>query len=63
MSAQPDPATVARYVDETAPLIGLPIPAACREGIVRNLSGILTAGPLLGEFPVGDTETAPAFEP
>ena len=63
MSAQPDPATVARYVDETAPLIGLPIPAECREGVVRNLTGLLAGGFLLSELAVGDTETAPVFEP
>ena len=54
---------VARYVDEIAPLIGLPIPPECREGVARNLAGLLAAGALLGEFPVGDTETAPVFEP
>ncbi|HTY77943.1 MAG TPA: DUF4089 domain-containing protein [Candidatus Bathyarchaeia archaeon] len=63
MSAHPDPAEVGRYVDESAPLIGLPIPRECREGVVRNLTGLLAAGFLLAELPVGDTETAPVFEP
>jgi len=63
MSAPPDSAVVARYVDESAPLIELPIPAECREGVVRNLAGLLAAGLLLGEFPVGETETAPVFAP
>jgi hypothetical protein len=54
---------VVRYVDEIAPLIGLSIPPECREGVARNLAGLLAAGALLGEFPVGDTETAPVFEP
>ena len=63
MSTQPDPAEVGRYVDEVAPLIGLPIPAECRDGVVRNLTGLLASGFLLGEFPLGDTETAPVFEP
>jgi len=54
---------VVRYVDETAPLIGLPIPPECREGVARNLAGLLAAGALLGEFSVGETETAPVFEP
>jgi Protein of unknown function (DUF4089) len=62
MSA-PDAAAVARYVDEVAPLLGLPIPAACREGVVRNLTGLLAAGDLLGGFPLSDEETAPVFEP
>ena len=59
----PDPADVACYVEQVAPLLGLPIPAACREGVVRNLAGLLAAGLLVGEFPVGDTETAPVFRP
>ena len=63
MNAPPDPAAVARHVDEAAPLIGLSIPPECREGVVRNLTGLLTAGLLLAEFPVGETETAPVFEP
>ena len=54
---------VARYVDEAAPLIGLRIPPECREGVARNLAGLLAAGVLLGDFPVGDTETAPVFKP
>jgi hypothetical protein len=54
---------VVRYVDETAPLIGLRIPPECREGVARNLAGLLAAGVLLGDFPVGNIETAPVFEP
>jgi hypothetical protein len=63
MSAPPDPSDVARYVDEAASLLGLPIPPDCREGVVRNLAGLLAAGLLIGDFPVGNTETAPVFEP
>jgi hypothetical protein len=59
----PDPADVARYVDEVAPLLALPIPPECREGVVRNLVGLLAAGDLLRDFPLGDEETAPVFEP
>jgi hypothetical protein len=59
----PDAADVARYVDEIAPLLGLPIPAACREGVVRNLAVLLAAGLLIDDFPVGDAETAPVFRP
>jgi hypothetical protein len=59
----PDPANVARYVDEMAPLLGLPIPAACREGVVRNLAVLLAAGLLIDDFAVGDAETAPVFRP
>lgn len=63
MSAAPDPSEVARYVDEVAPLLGLPIPRECREGVARNLAVLLTAGALLGDFPLGDAETAPIFTP
>ena len=59
----PDPANVARYVEEIAPLVGLPIPPACREGVERNLALLLAAGLLLDDFPVGDAETAPVFRP
>jgi hypothetical protein len=63
MSASLDPADVTRYLDEVAPLLGLPIPAECREGVSRNLTGLLTVGLLLDDFPVGNTEMAPVFEP
>ena len=59
----PDAAGVARYVEEVAPLLGLPIPPACREGVVRNLAVLLAAGLLISDFPVGDAETAPVFRP
>ena len=59
----PGPSDVARYVDEAAPLLGLTIPPECREGVARNLAGLLAAGILIGEFPVGGTETAPVFQP
>ena len=59
----PDPASVARYVEEIAPLLGLPVPPACREGIERNLALLLAAGLLLDDFPVSDAETAPVFRP
>jgi Protein of unknown function (DUF4089) len=59
----PDPADVARYVEHAAPLLGLRIPPECHEGVVRNLAGLLAAGLLVGDFPVGDAETAPVFTP
>jgi len=63
MSAPPEPSDVARYVDGAAPLLGLRIPPECRDGVVRNLAGLLAAGLLIGDFSVGDAETAPVFEP
>lgn len=62
MSA-PDPGDVARYVDEVAALLALPIPPECREGVVRNLMGLFNAGDLLRDFSLGNEETAPVFEP
>jgi Protein of unknown function (DUF4089) len=59
--SSPDPADVARYVDQIAPLLGLAIPPECREGVARNLALLLAAGLLIGEFPVDDAETAPVF--
>lgn len=59
----PDPADIAPYVEQVAQLLGLSIPPVCREGVVRNLAGLLAAGLLIGEFPVGDAETAPVFRP
>jgi len=59
----PEPSDVARYVDGIAPLLGLPIPPECRDGVVRNLSTLLAAGFLIDDFPVGEAETAPVFEP
>ena len=61
--SSPDSANVARYVEEIAPLLGLPIPPACREGVVRNLALLLAAGRLIDDFPVSDVETAPVFRP
>jgi hypothetical protein len=63
MSAAPVPSEVARYVDDVAPLLGLPIPPECREGVARNLAVLLAAGALLGDFPLGEAETAPVFNP
>jgi hypothetical protein len=63
MSAVPDPSDVARCVEEVAPLLGLSIPAECRDGVTRNLTGLLAAGVLLSGFPVGGVETAPVFIP
>ncbi len=67
MSGAPEPASkpekIARYVEEVAPILGLTIPAECREGVVRNLAILFAAGALIRDFPVGGAETAPVFEP
>jgi len=59
----PKPEKIARYVDEVAPLLGLTIPAECRDGVARNLAMLFAAGALIHDFPVGGAETAPVFEP
>ena len=59
----PKPEEIARYVDDVAPLLGLTIPAECRDGVARNLAMLFVAGALIRDFPVGDAETAPVFEP
>jgi hypothetical protein len=59
----PKPEKITRYVDEVAPLLGLTIPAECRDGVARNLAMLFAAGALIRDFPVGDAETAPVFEP
>jgi len=63
VSAVPDPARAARYVAEVAPLLGLTIPPECRDAVVGNLAGLLAAGFLILDFPIGETETAPVFRP
>ena len=59
----PEPEKITRYVDEVAPLLGLTIPVECRDGVARNLAMLFAAGALIRDFPVGDAETAPVFEP
>jgi hypothetical protein len=59
----PELPEVARYVDEVAPLLGLTIPAECRDGVARNLAVLFAAGALIRDFPVDAAETAPVFEP
>jgi hypothetical protein len=59
----PKPEEIARYVDEIAPLLGLTIPAECRDGVARSLAMLFAAGALIHDFPVGGAETAPVFEP
>jgi hypothetical protein len=60
---KPELPEVARYLDEVAPLLGLTIPAECRDGVARNLALLFAAGALIRDFPVGGAETAPVFEP
>ncbi len=52
------------FVDQTARLIGLPIPADYRQGVIDNFERIAAIAQLVTEFPLPeDTEIAPVFEP
>ncbi len=52
------------FVDQTARLIGLPIPADYRQGVIDNFERIAAIAHLVTEFPLPeDTEIAPVFEP
>lgn len=52
------------FVDQTADLIGLPIPAEYRQGVIDNFERIAAIAQLVTEFPLPeDTEIAPIFEP
>lgn len=51
-------------VDQTAALIGLPIPANYRQGVIDNFERIAAIAQLVTEFSLpDDIELAPVFEP
>lgn len=52
------------FVDQTALLIGLPIPTEYRQDVIDNFERIAAIAQLVTEFPLPeDTEIAPIFEP
>lgn len=52
------------YVDQMAALIGLPLPAETRAGVIENVQRMQAIAPLVLEFPLpDDLEIAPVFEP
>jgi hypothetical protein len=52
------------YADAAAALIGLPLDAAHRPGVVLNLERIAAMAALLMSFPLDDdVEPAPVFRP
>lgn len=52
------------FIDQTAVLIGLPIPAEYRQGVIDNFERIATIAQLVTGFPLPeDIEIAPVFEP
>lgn len=59
--SEPDLST---FVDQAALLIGLPIPADYRQGVIDNFERIAAIAQLVTEFPLPEeTEIAPVFEP
>jgi hypothetical protein len=64
MSEVPTAAEVGAYVDATARLIGLPIAAEHRPGVIQFMGVVMGAAALVMEFPLpDDVEAAPVFEP
>jgi hypothetical protein len=58
---EPDLST---FVDQSARLIGLPIPAEYRQAVIDNFERIAAIAQLVTEFPLPeDIEIAPVFEP
>ena len=58
------PADIAAHVDATAALIGLPIPAEYREGVLRYFGIAAMLASLVMDHPLTpEDEPAPAFVP
>ena len=55
---------IAAFADAAALAIGLPIPDACRDGVIANLTMIFQQSAALMVLPLGATdEAAPVFRP
>jgi hypothetical protein len=55
---------IAAFADAAAHAIGLPIPDACRDGVIANLTMIFQHSAALTVLPLGVTdEAAPVFRP
>jgi hypothetical protein len=53
-----------QYVEQMAKLIDLPIPDACRSGIIENLERMAVIARQVTEFPLDETiEPASKFKP
>ncbi|GAB4145160.1 MAG: hypothetical protein Fur0046_22750 [Cyanobacteria bacterium J069] len=58
------PADLDRYAEQTAALIGLPIPPDCKPGVVANLARTAAIAQLVLDFPLPpEVEAAPVFVP
>lgn len=54
----------AAYVEQTASIVGLPIPPEYYQGVVENFERITIVAQLVMDFPLPEeTEIAPVFEP
>jgi hypothetical protein len=61
--SEPEP-DLSTFVDQAALLIGLPIPAEYRQGVIDNFERIAAIAELVTEFSLPeDIEIAPVFEP
>ncbi|GJD52552.1 hypothetical protein OPKNFCMD_5318 [Methylobacterium crusticola] len=59
----PASAALGPYVDAAAPVLGLAIDPAWRDGVTTHLAAILAAAQRVTGFPLPDTlEAAPVFE-
>ncbi|BAU41394.1 DUF4089 domain-containing protein [Leptolyngbya sp. O-77] len=53
-----------RYAEQTAALIGLPIPPDCKPGVIANLERTAAIAQLVLEFPLSpEAESAAVFVP
>lgn len=56
--------SIAAYVDQAAPLMGLTLTAEQRDGVIRNLLTTFAVARLVIDFPLPDeTDAAPVFRP
>lgn len=59
-----DPSSAARYAEQVAAAIGLPLTPAQMPAVAQQLAGLLNAAALVMDFPLpDDVEPAPTFEP
>lgn len=62
--ADTDRQAIAAYVEHMAATLDLPIPPACRDGVIDNVQRTRAIAQLFLDFPLPETiEMAPTFEP
>ncbi len=61
---KPSLTQVAEFVDQTALMVGLPIPPENRQAVIDNFERIAAIAQLVLDFPLHeDIEIAPVFQP